>query len=47
MPHETVDATLVASQIVVAWQSIVARNVNPSDTAVLTVGSFNSGGTAV
>jgi amidohydrolase len=43
MPHETVDATLVASQIVVAWQSIVARNVNPQDTAVVTVGSLQSG----
>ena len=43
MPHDTVDATLVASQIVVAWQSILGRNVNPTDTAVLTVGSFHSG----
>ena len=43
MPHETVDATLVASQIVVAWQSIVARNVDPTETAVLTIGGFNSG----
>ncbi|MEX1018171.1 MAG: amidohydrolase [Litorilinea sp.] len=42
-PHETIDATLVASQIVVAWQSIVARNVDPTQTAVLTVGSFHSG----
>lgn len=43
MPHETVDATVVASHIVVAWQSIVARNVNPQDTAVVTVGSLHSG----
>lgn len=43
MPHETVDATLVASQIVVAWQSIVARNINPQDTAVVSVGSLQSG----
>lgn len=43
MPHETVDATLVASHIVVAWQSIVARNVNPQDTAVVSVGSLHSG----
>lgn len=42
-PHETVDATLVASQIVVAWQSIVARNVDPAQTAVVTVGTFHSG----
>jgi amidohydrolase len=43
MPHETVDATLVASHIVVAWQSIVARNVNPQDTAVISVGTLHSG----
>ncbi|MBX2999208.1 MAG: amidohydrolase [Caldilineaceae bacterium] len=43
MPHETVDATLVASHILVAWQSIVARNVNPQDTAVISVGSMQSG----
>ncbi len=28
-PHETVDATVVASHIVVAWQSVVARSVDP------------------
>jgi amidohydrolase len=43
MPHETVDATLVASQMVVALQSIVARNVDPSQTAVVTVGVLKSG----
>ncbi len=42
-PHDTIDATLVAAQVVVALQSIVARNVNPTDTAVVTVGSFQSG----
>jgi amidohydrolase len=43
VPHETVDATLVASQIVVAWQGIVSRNIDPSQTAVLSVCSFHSG----
>jgi len=42
-PHDTIDTTLVASQIVVALQSIVARNVNPTETAVVTIGSFQSG----
>ncbi len=32
-----------AAQILVNWQSIVARNVNPTDTAVISVGSFHSG----
>jgi amidohydrolase len=43
MPHQTVDAIYVASQIVVALQSIVARNVNPLEAAVVTVGSFHAG----
>jgi amidohydrolase len=43
VPHETVDATLVAAQIVVAWQSVVARSVSPTDPAVLSVGVFRSG----
>jgi len=42
-PHDTVDATLVASQLVVALQTIVSRNANPSDTVVVTVASFQSG----
>ena len=43
MPHETIDATLVAAQIVVAWQSIVARSVDPAQAAVISVGTFHSG----
>ncbi|MBE1284880.1 MAG: amidohydrolase [Rhodobacteraceae bacterium] len=41
-PHEAVDTTLVASQIVVSLQSIVARNVNPIKRVVLTVGTFET-----
>jgi amidohydrolase len=43
MPNDTVDATLVASQVVVALQQIVSRNVSPMDTAVISVGSFHAG----
>lgn len=43
MPHETVDAIFIASEIVVALQSIVARNLNPSDTGVISVCTFVSG----
>jgi len=43
MPHETIDATVIAAQIVVAWQTIVSRTIDPAQTAVLTVGSFHSG----
>jgi len=42
MPHETIDTTLVASQIVVAMQSIVARNIDPLGNVVVTVGSFHT-----
>lgn len=41
-PHDAVDTTLVASQIVVSLQSIVARNVNPVKRVVLTVGTFHT-----
>ncbi len=43
MPHETIDAIFIASEIVVALQSIVARNLNPSETGVISVGTFTSG----
>lgn len=43
MPHQTVDSILVASQVVQALQTIVARNVNPLDSAVVTVGQFHAG----
>ncbi|KAF0243437.1 MAG: amidohydrolase [bacterium] len=43
MPHQTVDAILAACQIVTALQTIVSRNVNPLDSAVVTIGSFHAG----
>lgn len=42
-PHTTVDPVLVASHIVVALQSLVSRNTNPLDSAVVTVGSIKAG----
>ena len=41
-PHEAIDTTLVASQIVVSLQSVVSRNVDPIKRVVLTVGTFNT-----
>ena len=43
MPHQTVDSIVVAAQIVTALQTIVARNVDPLDSAVVTVGKFQAG----
>ncbi len=46
MPDQTIDSIVVGSQIVNALQTIVARNINPLDSAVVTVGTFH-GGTAL
>ncbi|MEA5517068.1 M20 family metallopeptidase [Nodularia sp. UHCC 0506] len=43
MPHQTIDSIVVAAQIVNALQTIVARNVNPIDSAVVTVGELHAG----
>ncbi|NET26290.1 M20 family metallopeptidase [Okeania sp. SIO1I7] len=43
MPHQTVDSVVVAAQIINALQTIVARNINPLDSAVVTVGELNAG----
>lgn len=43
MPHLGRDPVLLASQIVVALQSIVSREVKPGDPAVVTVGSIHGG----
>jgi amidohydrolase len=45
IPQQTIDSIVVASQVVNALQSIVARNINPLDAAVVTVGSFHAGRT--
>jgi hippurate hydrolase len=42
MPHEGVDTTVVASQIVVALQTIAARSVDPVKSAVVSVTSFRT-----
>lgn len=42
-PHETVDAIVVASHIVVALQTIVARNLDPEEVGVISVGVFHAG----
>ena len=42
-PQGTVDAIVVGSHLVNAFQTIVSRNTNPIDSAVVTVGKFQSG----
>jgi hippurate hydrolase len=43
MPHFSADPIVAGSSIVMALQSIVSRNVDPLQSAVLTVGMFQSG----
>lgn len=42
-PHLGNDAIVACAQAIVALQSIVARNVSPMESAVLTVGAIHSG----
>jgi len=42
-PHQAVDPVLVAGHIITAAQSIVARNVSPIDTAVVSLCALHAG----
>jgi len=42
-PHETVDAVVVGSLLIMALQTIVSREVNPAHPSVVTVGHFKAG----
>jgi hippurate hydrolase len=42
-PHTTVDPIVIAARTVVAFQTIVGRENNPLDPAVVTVGSIHGG----
>lgn len=42
-PHTTVDPVVIASNIVMAVQTLVSRNINPQSPAVVTVGSITGG----
>ncbi|CAD2076688.1 M20 metallopeptidase family protein [Jeotgalicoccus meleagridis] len=43
MPHSTTDALITANQVVNVLQTLVSRNANPMEPAVLTVGRFEAG----
>lgn len=43
IPQQTIDSIVVASQVVNALQTIVARNIDPIESAVVTVGKFHAG----
>ena len=43
LPHLAADPVVAGAAIVLALQTIVARNIDPLHTAVVTVGAFNAG----
>jgi hippurate hydrolase len=43
MPHRAIDPVVAAASIVMALQSIVSRNIDPLQTAVVTVGALHAG----
>ncbi|WP_424933430.1 M20 aminoacylase family protein [Amaricoccus macauensis] len=45
-PHTCIDPTVVASQVVLALQTIVARNMDPAKAAVVSVTGLNTEGSA-
>lgn len=46
LPHNCVDAIVIAANIIVSLQQIVSRNANPTTPTVLTLGKINSTGGA-
>lgn len=43
IPQQTIDSIVVSAQIINALQTIVARNVDPIESAVVTVGKLHAG----
>ena len=43
-PHEANDAIVIASQLVVNLQTIISRRMNPMESGVITIGSFDGKG---
>ncbi|CAN5245070.1 M20 aminoacylase family protein [soil metagenome] len=42
-PQKSIDPIMIAMQIAQSWQTIVSRNVNPIDSAVLSITQIHSG----
>ena len=43
MPHLAADPVVAAASIVMALQTVVSRNIDPQQTAIVTVGALNAG----
>jgi len=44
-PHETIDPIVLAAQVITQFQTIVSRNINPTEPAVVTIGRIRAGST--
>ena len=42
-PHKGIDPVMVAVQIAQSWQTIISRNMNPNDAAVLSITQIHAG----
>ncbi|MCF8208607.1 MAG: amidohydrolase [Rhodoferax sp.] len=42
-PHQTIDPILVAGSLVMSLQTVVSRNIDPTQTAIVTIGTLNAG----
>ncbi|WP_272446331.1 amidohydrolase [Aquibacillus salsiterrae] len=45
IPHQTKDAIVIGAQVVTNLQQVVSRRIDPLNTAVLSIGTFNAGST--
>lgn len=43
MPHTAVDGIMIASHLVNQFQSVISRNINPTEAGVITVGRIDGG----
>lgn len=43
MPHNTIDPVVIAARIVLTLQTVISRENNPVDPAVITIGSIHGG----
>ncbi|MGI4846929.1 MAG: M20 aminoacylase family protein [Janthinobacterium lividum] len=42
-PHMSIDPLVIGAQVVLAWQTIISRNANPHESAVLSIAQFHAG----
>jgi hippurate hydrolase len=42
-PQQTIDPIVIAARTIVSWQTIVSREIDPRDPAVITVGTIHGG----